>query len=213
MGLSSVLFVSAHGSPLILPLYFLAVGAAVMRRTKTLSFTMAAHAAWTLAVICMAAFVLFSPSKVFSPADGAYTVNQPPSWQRMEGAEEQLPNGSLDLALQADNGSFLAVERVEVTAGAPASNVVTMMPRLIQGSGFPFAAGQGPHRSGAVSGAWELEGKISSAQGAGSMRALALLPPGQSRAIVFIFVCPEAACPTSAPGFDRFLSAFHRSSV
>jgi membrane protease YdiL (CAAX protease family) len=213
IGLTSVLFVTAHGSPFILPLYFLAIGAAVMRRTKTLWFTIAAHAAWNLAVICMAAFVLFSPSKVFTPDDGAYSVTHPPSWQRMEDAEQQMPNGSIDLALQSDNGSYLIVERVGIAVGAQASSVVKMVDKLMQGSGVPMTSHQPPHRSSALGGAWEVGGQVSTPEGNGKMRVLALLPLRQTRAILFMFVCPDASCAVSEPQFDKFLASFHLNSV
>jgi membrane protease YdiL (CAAX protease family) len=206
---SSVLFVWAHGSPLIIPLYVLAVGVAYMRKTMTLWFTIAAHGAWNLAILCLAAFVMFSPSAAFSPADGAYTVSHPPSWQEMDGFQQQLPNGSLDLALQADDGSFLVVERSLVPAGTRASSIAGMLQRVAEGSGIPMTSAEGVHPSGSLVGAWEMEAHISVPQGAATMRVLALIPPGQAKAIIFLFGCPDPVCASSKPVFERFLTSFH----
>jgi membrane protease YdiL (CAAX protease family) len=215
---SSILFVSAHGSPLILPLYFLAIGVAFMRKTKTLWFTMAAHGAWNLAVLCLAAFIIFSPAQTFRSSDGLYSLRHPSSWQRTEEAEVALPTGGgIDLVLEAGSGSALMVERFPVAPGTTSKDLPRLLDRISRSGVLP-GGWIGPpepykHRAsgGPWQGAWQVQGVMTDPSRTHQIqsRVVVTVPPGWTSAVTVVFMCPAPDCAEAEAKFYEVMGSFN----
>jgi membrane protease YdiL (CAAX protease family) len=211
--LSSILFVMAHGTLVLPALYVLAIGVALARRTRTLWFTIAAHGAWNLAVLCLAAFVLFSPAKLFTAADGSFSLRHPASWQRAEMPPGALPmGGGLDLMLESTNGSGIIVARFPMPPGARPGDVPARFSRAAGSGALPFGPGAEIKKvhlsSPSLTQAWEVRGAMPGPGGmAVKTRAVIALPPGWSSALTIVFVCPAEGCASSGAEFDEILSS------
>ena len=103
---TSVLFMTAHGALFIPAILLMGVGLGVMRRNKSLWFTMGAHSAWNLAVTTVAAFTLLGGAVTAgSPNDEPFSVTYPSTWEAT--AEARRVFGRIpDLALGSARGSF-----------------------------------------------------------------------------------------------------------
>jgi membrane protease YdiL (CAAX protease family) len=213
--LSSVLFVAAHGSLVILPLYVLAFGVAWKRRTKTLWFTMAAHGAWNFAVLCLAALIIFSPAESFSPPDGSYSIAHPASWRRVREAERELPTGGgIDLALETGSGSAVVLKRAPVSPGTSVEDVPMLLDRVYRSGTLPVDSMEIPqpvavNSGGPLDGAWQMRGSMTAPSGVEiRTRVIVALPRGWEQAVTIVFVCPLPACPSAEPEFNSILGSF-----
>jgi membrane protease YdiL (CAAX protease family) len=214
---SSVLFVMAHGALLIPPLLLLAFGLAFKRQTKTLWYTMAAHGAWNLGVLILASVVVFSPSKLFTPADDAYTVRHPASWERVSEMEIQAPNVAIDLALGAPSGSFIGVYRFNLGAGWTNADLPKALRTIGEMSDVSFKFDGPPQRgvvvSSELSAGWEMRATARGPEGVKvKSRMLAAIPPGWSQALIFELACPAPSCSQGEKAFDDLLDSFELSS-
>lgn len=105
IAVSTLLFTLAHGALLIPAILLLGLGLGVMRRTKTLWFTIGGHAAWNLAITVIAVTTLFGGAITFTSADAAYAVEYPSTWETSADAAQVFgPNA--DLALGSARGSY-----------------------------------------------------------------------------------------------------------
>ena len=212
---SSLLFVVAHGSFLILPLYVLAIGVAWKRRTKTLWFTMAAHGAWNFAVLCLAALIVFSPAETFRSPDGRFSLSHPAKWERVEEAEQKLPTGGgIDLVLEAGSGSAVLVERFPLAPGSRSEHIPWLL-KGISRTGLPGATMGEPqafalNTGGPFDGAWEMAGSMTDPTTGMEVRArmIVSLPRGWNDALAVVFVCPRPACSAAEPDFNGILESF-----
>jgi hypothetical protein len=212
--ITSLLFVSAHGALIIPALLLLAFGLGVKRRTKGLWYTISAHGAWNFGVLLIAAFVATSPATEFIPDDGAYTLRHPRSWERMAELESLAgPWGSVDIALQAPDGSFFGVERFTVPAGSSHRSLPELLDRMQQQNVF----GVTPKGRTRVSDfsfipsspAYEARGVMTSPLGVPAhSRMIAVLPPGSSSAFILDFACPRPACESAEKQFEVLLETF-----
>ncbi len=210
---TSLLFVMAHGAILIPPLLLLGFGLGFKRRTKSLWYTMAAHGGWNLAVLFMATVVVFSPGKTFSPPDDTYTLRHVASWQRHGELEMDAGRASVDLALEAADGSFVMVIRVDMLPGASNQDLPGMLKNIqtwdtsgMKALGTPRRAVSG---SPEVSRGWELRTAGETPEGLSvEGRMVAVIPDGWEQALVFQFGCPVVSCGQSQEEFDTFLTSF-----
>ncbi|MFN2610312.1 MAG: lysostaphin resistance A-like protein, partial [Actinomycetota bacterium] len=125
---SSLLFVAAHGAIFIPPLLVLAFTLGYKRKTKTLWYTMGAHAAWNLVVICVAAQMILGPGKLFSPPDNVYSLSYPARWERVSAREGIFGANRVELALDDPAGSAIIVSRIAL----PEEPATEVLPRLLQ---------------------------------------------------------------------------------
>jgi uncharacterized protein len=210
---TSLLFVSAHGAVIIPALLLLAFGLGIKRRTHGLWYTISAHGAWNFGVLLIAAFVATSPATEFVAADGAYSLHHPRSWERVAELESLAgPWGSVDIAVQAPDGSFFLVERFTVAKGSSHDALPQLLDQM-QRENVLGITPEGPPKVSRFSfvpssSAYEVRGVINSPPGVPAhSRMVAVLPPGSSSAFVFDFVCPEPACESAEKKFENLLAS------
>jgi membrane protease YdiL (CAAX protease family) len=212
IGVTSLLFVAAHGSILILPLWLMAIGLAVARRKgKSLWFTIGAHSSWNFAVLLMGAFIVFSPNVEFTAPDGAYTLRHPSGWERSPEMEGATFGANIDLAVTAPNGSYVGVARIPMPPGTTHAQIPGMLLEMKRANPMVVSA-DGPPIASAVtfntfSPVYEYTLNMQLPDGMmGKFRNLAVLPQGSTQVYIFQFGCPEFSCAEAQEEFDRLIN-------
>jgi membrane protease YdiL (CAAX protease family) len=211
VGGTSVLFVVAHGALLIPALLVLGFGLGAKRLSKSLWYTISAHASWNLAIVCLAAYLLLGPAKTFTPADGAYRLRHSSDWQRVAQLEGRLAGGVVDLALSGSGGSVIAVGRFDVPR-LPAGRA---LPALLEAAQTPkgFESEPGHPTRGSTwipdaPPAFETTAELRGPDGTSvRSRYVALIPDGWSQALMFNLACPPISCPQADQDLERMLSS------
>lgn len=158
--------------------------------------------------VVVGALVLFGGPDTFAPADGAYSLQLPSGWERVEDFEFAGPQGSLDLALRASNDSMIVVGRFDVPSGM----TMAALPEVLN---YLKNAG-----SGVVSGGRVEKSAIALADGShpyevtadfvtGGVEAhsrTAVVLHGDSEMIFFSLACPMNFCTAVEDDFDSLLS-------
>jgi membrane protease YdiL (CAAX protease family) len=202
---TALLFTSAHGALLIPAILLMGFALAWRRKTRSLWYTIGAHASWNLAVLVMGAFLVLGGT-AFTPADGAYTASFPRSWERMEPAPiAPHPDGRVDLAMTTANGSFIGVFRMPTVKDSTRATLKKLM-AFGSSSGLP-ALDQMPIEShphlfdeGADSFhvAFAMDDTVAS-------HLFVLRRPGSPDTLVFNLVCPRQACMDDGMKLDSTL--------
>jgi len=124
---SALLFTLAHGALLIPAILLMGFALGVVRRTRTLWFTMGAHAAWNLVIVTIAAAVLLGGATRFSSSDGVFSLEHPASWESSQ--ESRKVFGTIpELTLGSARGSFAMFTyepALEASAQATLATVVS----------------------------------------------------------------------------------------
>ena len=211
---SSLLFVRAHGSFLIPALLVMAFALGWKRRTKSIWYTMGAHSAWNLVVLCIGVFVLAGPAHTFSPPDDFYSLRHPPKWDRLEEVEQASgPGGmSLDLVLTTPAGSFMGVGRADVPPGTNPRQLGPILGRLQ--SALPMVPGVSSTsgiretdlvRAGLAK-AYELRATMTDpVAGEVETRMVVVVPDQSTKMMMLITACPSAECAEANTEFDAML--------
>jgi membrane protease YdiL (CAAX protease family) len=213
---SSLLFVMAHGALIIPALLLLAFGLGIKRQTRSIWFTMAAHATWNLVVLCLASYLIFRPDALFSPPDGAYTLEHPRKWQRSEELETRMQGASVDLALNAPSGAFVGLVRFDVPVGTPSDSLKSVLRQV--GTSTPGAVMTRPPRRSKVvldgfPSIYEITTRMKTPDGPPvKSRVLAVLPRGETEAYVFNFACPKQSCRQTGKDFEQMLDSLRFES-
>jgi membrane protease YdiL (CAAX protease family) len=215
--LTSVLFVAAHGALIIPSLLLLAFGLAIKRQTKTLWYTMGAHAAWNTVVLVIAAAMLVGGMHSFTSRSGRVSLSYAHDWTSHPDMQESLPTGSIDLVLGAADGSRIEVFEVPTDPGAGPK---AMKRVLASTGGLALSSDPGRARVRSVarsrvvfdrgSPAYELHATFTSPSGLSLReRVVAVQPLGSGYSVLFDFSCAKQMCSHDAPDFSDMLSSVH----
>jgi membrane protease YdiL (CAAX protease family) len=208
---SSLLFVNAHGALLIPPLLLLGFGLGIKRQTKSLWYTMGAHAAWNFVVLIVAAQVLLGGGlRTFSSDVGGYSFKHRPAWERVSDLETTNEGATVDFASESPMGSLIMVGRITMPPLPPDQALPLLLdefqesitldnpgppgtPQLMTRSfdGFPVA--------------YEVKGSGSDDGTEIRTHLIALMKPTGDTSLVLSLVCPEIDCEKSQKDFARVL--------
>lgn len=208
VGVTTVLFVLAHGSGLLDPPRFLfGLSAGLARKTKSVWFTIGAHAAWNGVIVLLGVFLLTGPAHVFTAADGSFTMRHPAKWDRME----EVETGQLELVLTTPAGAFIGVGRNELPPGWNRSNVGDMLRQNQATLPLPPGISMGPMREsnlveGGLTKTFETSMEISDpVLGEGRARMVAVARDGSTKLMLAVMACPVPECPAAEADFDAML--------
>ena len=216
---TSVLFVLAHGVGIWDPprlLLGFALGFA--RRSKSLWFTIAGHAAWNGAIVFIALFMMTGSGHDFTSSDASFSLRHPARWERMEQAEGQSPAGNVELVLTSPSGSFLAVGTFPVP---PDVNRYTLTKVVQQAQGaLPLPPGikmgrfEETHNvPGPTVTSYEAEMRISDPMlGEGRARMVFALNEGSTSLVMVVMACPATECGKAETDFDAMLKSVQFSA-
>ncbi|MGH2756516.1 MAG: lysostaphin resistance A-like protein [Actinomycetota bacterium] len=202
---TAVLFTTAHGALLIPAILLMGFGLAWQRRTKSLWYTIGAHAAWNLAILLMGVFFVLG-AQAFTPSDAAYSATFPRSWERMDPLPvAPLPKGSIDIAMTTPSGSFIGVFRVPTVKDSTEATLKKLM-ALADPNGVPGVT-QMPiegHPHLFDEGADSFHASFLAEEDIASHLFL-LRRPGSAETLVFNLVCPRQACMDDGMKLDSTL--------
>jgi membrane protease YdiL (CAAX protease family) len=211
---TSILFVAAHGALIIPALMLLAFGVAWKRQTKTLWYTMGAHAAWNLVVLCLGVFLMSGPAEAFTPPDGSYTLRHAADWEPVREGVVSGPTGSVDLVLMTPSGSFIVVGRTETHPGIHRGNLKSaLLSQVEEVAPLPYGATlEGIEESdlmGGLAKAYEMSLSFSDpVAGDVDARVVVAVRDPEQPAFLFVVACPEAECPTAGADFESLVRSF-----
>lgn len=219
IGVSTVLFTLAHGALLIPAILLLGLGLAVMRRTKSLWFTIGGHASWNLAITVVAATTLFGGGITFSPPGAAYSVDYESTWEASEEAARVFGPG-VDLALGSARGSF-AMFTMDESRKASAQETLTAIVGFIDKSGAAKAADKTEITPTDVDFApIGAEGYEVGYMTAGFTREqpffttlVVVQKPGADKALYGEFRCVRSACMDDVYDFEEMLASIRLASL
>lgn len=207
---TTVLFVLAHGSGLLdPPRLLLGLSLGLVRKTKSVWFTIGGHAAWNLGVVVLGIMLLTGPSHTFIAADGSFSLRHPPKWDRIEEAE--TAGSDLDLVLTTPAGAFIGVGRSEMAPGVNRSNLGSVLSGAQAALPLPPGIRMGPIRErnlvrGKLAQSYESTIEIEDPTlGAGKGRLVAVVRDGSAKLMVAVMACPEAECAAADADFDAML--------
>lgn len=208
---SSLLFVNAHGALLIPPLLLLGFGLGVKRQTKSLWYTMGAHAAWNFVVLIVAAQVLLGGGlRTFASDEGGYSFKHRAAWERIADLEKDHENAQVDFAAESPMGSVIMVARIGMPPMAPDQALPTLLNEFqksitIDKPGPPGTPSLMTKSFDGFPVAYEVEGTGS--DGGTELRTylIALMKPTGDTSLVLSLVCPEVDCSTAQGDFERVL--------
>lgn len=211
---TALLFQWAHGAIFIPAILALGFGLAWKRRTRTLWYTMGAHAAWNACILVTGLFLL-SGGWNFSPADGSYTIRFPKSWERIDIPQTVTPGASFDVGLATSSGSFISTMRVPAVGGSATATTQELIKQL-EGSTLKGATHTEP----------EPHDHLFD-QGAEAIRVVYLLQeqgievaanffvlvrPGSSSALILNITCPKVSCADDGAKFDEAMHGLRFTS-
>jgi membrane protease YdiL (CAAX protease family) len=207
IGVTSVWFTIAHGSLLLPIILLMGIVLGWQRRTKSLWYTIGAHAAWNAAVLCIAIFVT-SGGWTFTPVDASYSLPLPRGWDRIAAPPSHLPHTTFDIAVESETGSILTITRIpteDQSSTATLEKVVARLDRTAM-SGIPHSSII-PHDHLFDEGAeslqvsyWILEDEAQIGYHLNTM-----LRPGDSQMIMFTLVCERHSCVDDGGHLDEAL--------
>jgi membrane protease YdiL (CAAX protease family) len=207
---TTILFVLAHGSGLLDPPRLLVgLSLALVRRSKSVWFTIGGHAAWNLGVVLLGITLLSGPAHVFTAADGSFTLRHPAKWDRME--EVETIQSELDLVLTTPAGAFIGVGRSELAPGVNRANLGSVLAQA-QGT-LPMPPGMRMGRiretslvRGSLAKTYESAIEIQDPTiGRGKARMVAVVREGSTKLMIAVLACPEAECAAADADFDAML--------
>lgn len=208
---SSLLFVNAHGALLIPPLLLLGFGLGVKRQTKSLWYTMGAHAAWNFVVLIVAAQVLLGGGlRTFTSDDGGYSFKHRATWERISDLEQDHENAQVDFAAESPMGSVIMVGRVAMPPMAPDQALPALLDQFQKSVTLdePGPPGKPALMTKSFDGfpiAYELKGTGSDDGTKLRTHLVALMKPTGDSSFVLSLVCPEVDCSTAQTDFERVL--------
>ena len=215
---TALLFTVAHGVGIWDPprlLVGLALGLA--RRTKSLWFTIAAHAAWNGAIVFLAVFMMTGSGHVFTSSDGSFTLRHPAKWERMEQAEQSGPQGASELVLTSPAGSFLGVVSFPMRPDVNRWNLKTFVQQAQGTLPLPPGITMGGFEEtydvpGPMVTSYEATLQISDpALGQGSARMVFVLNEGSPSIVMLVMACPTEDCGKAEPEFQSMLKSLQFS--
>ncbi|HEV2754192.1 MAG TPA: type II CAAX endopeptidase family protein [Actinomycetota bacterium] len=206
---TTILFVLAHGSGLLdPPRLLLGLSMGLVRKTKSVWFTIGGHAAWNLGVVVLGITLLTGPAHTFTAADGSFSLRHPAQWDRME--EVEGLGTDLDLVLTTPAGAFIGVGRSEMAPGVNRSNLGSVLSRA-QGALPMGGMKMGPIQEtnvvrGDLAKTYESRIEIQDPMlGKGQARMVAVVREGSTKLMVAVMACPEAECAAADADFDEML--------
>ncbi|HYP22952.1 MAG TPA: CPBP family intramembrane glutamic endopeptidase, partial [Actinomycetota bacterium] len=211
---TSLLFTVVHGVGIWDPprlLLGFALGFA--RRSKSLWFTIAGHAAWNGAIVFIALFMMTGGGHNFTSVDGSFSLRHPAEWERLEQAEIQTPQGNMEVLLTTPEGSMMGVMSMQAPHALNRWNLMQVAQQA-QGS-FPMPPGatmsplQETHliRDPLVT-AYESKIRISDPMmGTGNGRVVLVVRDGSKSVLMLIMGCPDVDCAEAEPEFDSMLKS------
>lgn len=219
IGVSTVLFTLAHGALLIPAILLMGLGLGIMRRTKSLWFTIGGHASWNFAIVAVAAATLFGGGITFSPADAAYSVEYQSTWEASEDAAKVFGPG-VDLALGSARGSF-AMFTMEETRKPSAQETLTAVVAYIDSRGAGNAVDKTEIMPTDVDFApIGAEGYEMGYMAAGFTREqpffttlVVVQKPGAKQALFGEFRCVRSACMDDVYDFEEMLASIRLASL
>lgn len=216
---TAVLFTVAHGVGLWDPprlLMGFALGFA--RRTKSLWFTIATHAAWNGAIVFLALFLMTGSGHDFTSTDGSFSLRHPAAWERVEQLEEMAGGDGVELMLSAPSGSFVVVGSAPSRADVNRWNL-KMAAQQTQGAlpmppGTTMGAFEETHNvSGTFVTSYEARMQISDpALGQARGRVVLVLSEGSPSIVTLFMACPEHECAAADTEFDAMLKTLRFSA-
>lgn len=207
---TTILFVLAHGSGLLdPPRLLLGLSLALVRRNKSVWFTIGGHAAWNLGVVLLGILLLSGPAHVFTAADGSFTLRHPPKWDRLE--EVEGLESDLDLVLTTPAGAFIGVGRSELAPGVNRTNLGSVLSQAQGALPMPPGMRMGRIREtnivrGSLAKTYESAIEIEDPMlGRGKARMVAVVRDGSTKLMIAVMACPEAECAAADADFDAML--------
>ncbi len=218
VGVSTVLFSLAHGALLIPAILLLGGGLGLMRRSKTLWFTIGGHAAWNLAITIVAALTLFGGGVTFSPATASYAVEYPSTWEASQGAANVF-GGGVDLAIGSARGSF-AMFTTERTNKSSAQATLTALVDFIDKNGGSAAQKTEIMPTDVDFAPIGAEGYEMGYMTAGFSREqpffttlVVVQKPGAKKAVFAEFRCVRSACMDDVHDFEEMLGSIRLAAT
>jgi membrane protease YdiL (CAAX protease family) len=206
---TTVLFTAAHGALLIPAILILGFGLAWQRRTKSLWYTMGAHAAWNLCVLALGLFLLVGGWD-FTPPDGAYTIRFPKAWERAE-----IPVGvggpaTFDVGVTTSSGSLVSVMRMPAVDGSATATMEQLMKEMAK-SPLGTAPRMGPeghdhlfdHNAESSRVVYGINDNGTEV----AVNFFVLVRPDSPTALVLNFICPKVSCADDGAKFDEAMHA------
>lgn len=211
---TSLLFTVVHGVGIWDPprlLLGFALGFA--RRTKSLWFTIAGHAAWNGAIVAIALFMMTGGGHNFTSVDGSFTLRHPAQWERLEQAEMQTPQGNMEVLLTTPAGSMMGVMSMQAPHALNRWNLMQVAQQA-QGA-FPMPPGssmsplQETHLiADPLVTAYESKIRISDPMmGQGNGRVVLVVRDGSKSVLMLIMGCPDVDCAEAEPEFESMLKS------
>lgn len=215
---TSLLFTVAHGVGFWDPPRLL-VGFALgfARRSKSLWFTIAGHAAWNGAIVFIALFMMTGGGHDFTSSDGSFSLRHPAQWERLEEAEMQAGGVTVEVVLVTPEGSMMGVMSGEAPHELNRWNLMQVAEQA-QGA-FPLPPGstmtplQETHLvpDPRVT-AYESKLRITDpVTGSGNGRIVLLVKDGSRSVVMLLMGCPDVDCPEAEPEFDSMLKSLQFS--
>ncbi|HEX2058460.1 MAG TPA: CPBP family glutamic-type intramembrane protease [Actinomycetota bacterium] len=211
---TSVLFVLFHGVGLWdPPRLLLGFALGITRRTRSLWFTIAAHAAWNGAIVVIAVVMMSGPAHGFTSTDGSFSLTHPAKWERMEQVEGAMPGGRVELVLSTPAGSFLGVFSGEVPAGVNRSNLGALVQRAQATMPLPpGGSADAPKKTNVVMRgvvpAYEATVRVTDPTGVEFKgRIVIALPDRSSTMVGLVMACPASECAAADSEFDAMLDS------
>lgn len=211
---TSVLFVLAHGVGIWDPprlLLGFALGFA--RRTKSLWFTIAGHAAWNGAIVFMALFMMTGSGHDFTSSDGSFTLRHPAQWERVEQAEMQTPGGGMEMLMVTPEGSTMAVMTMQSPQALNRWSLTQIAQQAQQTLPLPPSVKMEPLQETHVIAdprvtAYQSKMRISDPMmGSGNGRLVLVVKDGSQSMVMLLMACPDVDCAEAEPEFDSMLKS------
>lgn len=211
---TSILFTVAHGVGVWDPPRLL-VGFALgfARRTKSLWFTIAGHAAWNGAIVFMALFMMTGSGHDFTSSDGSFMLRHPAQWERIEQAEMQSPGGNVEIVMATPEGSTMGVMTVQAPHALNRWNLMQVAQQAQSAFPLPPGVSMSPLQETHVIAdprvtAYESKMRISDPMtGSGNGRIVLVVKDGSRSVVMLIMGCPDVDCAEAEPEFDSMLKS------
>lgn len=213
---TTVIFTVVHGVGLWDPprlLLGFALGFA--RRSKSLWFTIAGHAAWNGAIVFIALFMMTGGGHDFTSADGTFSLRHPAQWERLEQAEAQMPGGTMEVLLVTPAGSMMGVMSADAPRALTRYDLMQVAARaqsmLPLPPGVSMGALQEIHLvADPLVTAYEAKMRIAeSSTGPGTGRVVLLVR--ENKLVMFVMGCPDVDCAKAEPEFESMLKSLQFS--
>ncbi len=215
---TSLIFTVVHGvgfwDP---PRLLLGFALGFARRTKSLWFTIAGHAAWNGAIVFIAVFMMTGGGHDFTSADGSFTLRHPAQWERLEQAEMQTGASTVDMVLVTPEGSVMGVMSTQAPHALNRWNLMQFAQQAQGAFPLPPGATMSPLQETHVITdprvtAYESKMRISDpTTGTGNGRVVLLVKDGSNSLVMLLMGCPDVDCAEAEPEFDAMLKSLQFS--